>query len=129
MAGSATVSWNKSSDTNVAGYKIYYGTTARTGNCAPGGYPHMRDVGNTASSTFTDLADGQTYYFSVTAYNKAKKESCFSAEVEKTILAATTSAASMSGNTSANQSSEGWFRSIIKGAWQSIISLFKWKKQ
>jgi len=28
---------------------------------------------------------GQTYYFSVTSYNSAKKESCFSGETKKEI--------------------------------------------
>jgi hypothetical protein len=49
----------------VAGYKIYWGTTA--------GYPysHIRDVGQVTQYTFApgDLPPPGTYYFAVTAYN------------------------------------------------------------
>jgi len=30
-AGSATVSWNANAESDLAGYKIYYGTSPRTG--------------------------------------------------------------------------------------------------
>jgi len=83
--GTATLSWNANTETNLAGYKIYYGTTPRNDKCPPGGYPEKIDVGNVTSYVLNGLASGQTYYFSITSYNTADKESCFSEEGKKII--------------------------------------------
>ena len=74
FAGSVTVSWNPNSETDLAGYKIYYGTQSRN-------YDKTIDVGNTTSYRITNLSDGLTYYFAVTAYDTANNESDFSEEV------------------------------------------------
>jgi hypothetical protein len=84
FAGSAALSWNKltvdsngGTLTEVTGYKIYYGTSPRTGSAPPGGYNGASSPvslpGNPDSPayTFTDLDDGFIYYFSVAAYNSA----------------------------------------------------------
>jgi hypothetical protein len=86
-AGTATVSWNANTEPDLAGYKVYYGTSPRTGDCPPDGYPNVFDAGNTTSHTFNGLTADQTYYFSVTAYDKAipANESCFSEEKSKAI--------------------------------------------
>ncbi len=83
--GTATLTWNANTETNLAGYKIYYGTSLRTDKCPPGGYPEKIDVGKTTSYVLNGLTSGQTYYFSITSYNTANKESCFSEEGKKTI--------------------------------------------
>jgi len=88
FAGSATLTWNANTESDLAGYKIYYGTSPRTGSCPPGGYVNNLNVGNTTSYTFSNLTDGQTWYFSVTAYDTSNNESCFSAEVSKVLPAA-----------------------------------------
>jgi hypothetical protein len=84
-AGRATLSWNrptKNTDgtrlTNLAGYKIYYGTS-------PGNYSEIIDVGKATTHTIADLTDGFTYYFVATAYNTSGYESGYSNEVSKTI--------------------------------------------
>src|SRR5579862_2289588 len=71
-AGDAALSWYPSTTntdgdplTNLAGYKVYYGTTSLT-------YTHVVNVGltdNPAAPNYTlaDLAAGNTYYFAVTA--------------------------------------------------------------
>ena len=64
---------------------IHYGT-------ASGIYSMGIDVGNTTSYTVSNLIDGQTYYFSVTAYNAAGVESEFSGEVSMLVAAADTNA-------------------------------------
>lgn len=84
-AGSATLSWIEGREPDLAGYKIYYGTLPRTGNCPPGGYSKSVNVGNVMTYTFNDLSDGQTYYFSLTAYDIYDNESCFSKEISKVI--------------------------------------------
>ena len=84
--GMANLSWNASSESDIKGYKIYYGTTKRKGDCPnDGGYTKKVDVGNKTSYQLYNLKDSSTYYFSVTSYNISGKESCFSAEMSKTV--------------------------------------------
>ena len=71
---SVTLGWNTSTDTNVAGYYIYYGA-------ASGVYTGKNDVGTNIVATVSGLQEGQTNYFAVTAYNTARMESALSAEV------------------------------------------------
>lgn len=79
-AGSVILGWNSNAETDLAGYKIYYGTSSRD----VGGYaqPNFHDTipAGTETYTFPDLADGP-YYFSLTAYDSADNESEFSDEV------------------------------------------------
>ena len=82
--GSAVLSWatpttntNGTPLTNLAGYKVYYGTT-------PGTYTSI-DVGNVNSYQVNDLTNGQTYYFAVTDYDSNGIESDYSTVVSKTI--------------------------------------------
>lgn len=77
FAQQAVLSWNASPQTNVAGYKLYYGT-------APQVYTTVVNLGLQTSYSLTGLASG-TYYFSVTAYNSSGQESGFSNEVSKAI--------------------------------------------
>ena len=82
LAGSATISWNANTESDLAGYKIYYGTASRTGTdpktCGLCGYSTSLNVGNVRTYTFSSLTNGQTYYFSVTAYDTSNNESSFS---------------------------------------------------
>jgi Fibronectin type III domain/Putative Ig domain len=84
-AGSATLSWqppttntNGSAIKNLAGYSIYYGTSASS-------YTSVK-VANPGLTTYTvsNLAKG-TYSFAVVAYNSAGETSQYSAAVSKTI--------------------------------------------
>lgn len=86
ITGKADLSWNQSADENIAGYKIYYGTKPRKGNCpSSGGYEKKIDAGKVTVYKISDLKDKSTYYFSVTSYNTSGKESCFSEEMQKTV--------------------------------------------
>ena len=82
-AGTATISWNANTEPDLAGYKVYYGTSPRTNSCPPGGYYDKIDIGNATSHTFNNLAKGKIYYFSITSYDKNNNESCFSDEAQK----------------------------------------------
>jgi len=91
LSGRATLSWNADAEADVAGYKVYYGTNPRTGGCPPGGYTEKVDVKKTDTPQkptyiLKNLAIGKTYYFSVTTYDKSRKESCFSSEIKKRIF-------------------------------------------
>lgn len=83
--GEANLSWNPNKESDIAGYRIYYGTTTRREACPPGGYREKIDAGNSTSYKVENLKKDTMYYFSITSYNKAGKESCFSDEVSKTV--------------------------------------------
>jgi fibronectin type 3 domain-containing protein len=72
--GRIDLSWDPSTDPNLAGYKVYYGTT-------PGKYGPGIDVGNVTTFSLTGLIKGKTYHIVVTTYNKSGQESRFSNEV------------------------------------------------
>jgi len=69
-----TLAWNANTDPNIAGYKIYYGTSSRN-------YDVSVDLGNFTSCTISDMEEGKTYYFAATAYDIQGNESSFSEEV------------------------------------------------
>jgi fibronectin type 3 domain-containing protein len=71
---SATVQWAANSESDLAGYKVYQGTTA-------GSYGPSVDVGNTTVYTAQNLEGGLTYYFAVTAHDTSGNESPPSDEV------------------------------------------------
>lgn len=81
---SATLTW-EAPTTNVdgtpindlAGFKIYYGTSS-------GNYTQAVDAGNATTYTFNNLSPGM-YYFTVTAYDTSGYESGFSNEVSKAL--------------------------------------------
>ncbi len=77
LAADVTLAWDANTETDLAGYKIYYGT-------APGVYGAPITIGVQTTYTITGLAPG-TYYFAVTAYNTSGLESGFSNEVSTTI--------------------------------------------
>ena len=79
FAASVTLAWNPNSESNLAGYKVQYGT-------APGVHPTTVDVGNQTTYVVGGLGPG-TYYFVVLAYNTSGLQSPLSNEVSVTITA------------------------------------------
>ena len=78
-ATSLTLAWDPSSAAGIRGYRLHYGTTSR-------GYSQSSDLGNTTTTTVSNLVPGQTYYFAVTDYNTAGVESAYSNEVSFTVI-------------------------------------------
>ena len=76
--GTATLTWQPSTSTDLSGYKVYMGT-------ASGVYNSPVTVGNVTSHTVSSLGIGSTYYFAVTGYDTNGNESGFSNEVSKSI--------------------------------------------
>ncbi len=72
----ATLTWSPNTETDLAGYKVYVGT-------ASGIYGAPIDVGKVTSYVVGNLQLGNTYYFTVTAYDGSSNESLHSAEVTK----------------------------------------------
>jgi hypothetical protein len=84
FTGSATLAWNAPTTntdgtllTDLAGYKIYYGTSS-------GNYTSVIDAGNATTYTITNLSPG-AYYFAVTSYDISGIESAYSGEGSKII--------------------------------------------
>lgn len=78
---SVTLFWHPSADTNVAGYRIYYGTVSQN-------YTNVVTVGNVTNAAITGLADGTTYYFAATTTDAFGDESAFSNEASFSTAAA-----------------------------------------
>jgi type IV pilus assembly protein PilY1 len=74
LAAQIKLAWNANTESDLAGYKVYYGTSSKS-------YTGSVDVGNVTSYTLTGLTQGQTYYVAVTASNTSGSESGYSTEV------------------------------------------------
>lgn len=92
MAGSATLNWQPNAESDLGGYRVYYGTSSRT-------YGPPLNVNTATTCTLSELSEGATYYFAVTAYDTSENESGFSAEVHKSFNAPDTSAPTVSLST------------------------------
>jgi len=64
QAGTMSIAWNPVAEADLAGYRVYYGTSA-------GSYSQNVDVGNVTSTTLTGLTDCTTWYVAVKAYDTA----------------------------------------------------------
>jgi hypothetical protein len=74
-AAQLSLTWDPSGDSDVAGYKVYYGTQSGT-------YTEVIDAGNSTTCTIPDLAVGTTYYIAATAYDSYGYESGYSNELD-----------------------------------------------
>ena len=72
------LTWNLSSNPNVAGYNIYYGTQSQV-------YTNIISVGNVTNTVISNLVAGTTYYFSATTFDKLSNHSGYSPEAMFTI--------------------------------------------
>lgn len=82
FAGDVTLAWDPNIETDLAGYKVYFGT-------APGTYGTPITIGPQTTYTVSGLAAG-TWYFAVTAYNTSGLESGYSNEVSTVVTATST---------------------------------------
>ena len=79
--GSVTLTWQANREQDLAGYKIYVGTSS--GSYTYAGSPFM--IGNATAYTLSALPKGQTYFFAISAYDTSGNESGLSSEVSKTL--------------------------------------------
>ncbi len=82
--GAITIAWDPNKETDLAGYRVYYGTASAS-------YKSCVDIGNPPKSpsglleyTLTGLEKGKKYYIAVIAYDRKKNTSGFSSEVSGT---------------------------------------------
>ena len=71
---SVELSWDPSTDGSVVSYKVYYGTLS-------GQYSSSIAYGDISDVVISGLADGQTYYFAVSAIDDDGNESALSNQV------------------------------------------------
>src|SRR6266478_7015815 len=74
VAADVTLAWDADSDPNVVGYRLHSGTTS-------GVYTQTTEVGNVTAASVSNLVNGNTYFFVVTAYDANAIESAPSNEV------------------------------------------------
>lgn len=72
------LAWDPNTEPDLAGYKVYYGSFSRN-------YEHIIDVGNNIGCIISGLNEGESYYFSATAYDTENNESDYSNEVYHTV--------------------------------------------
>ncbi len=73
-AASLLVTWRASSDADLAGYKVYYGTRSGT-------YETIADVQKVTSYQISNVQNGSTYYVAVSSYDNSRNESSRSTEI------------------------------------------------
>ena len=93
-ASSVTLAWDANSEPDVAGYKVYFGTSS-------GNYSAVIDTGNVTTAVLSNLTAGTTYFAVVAAYSTDGIESLPSSEVSFTAVdppnATTLAATSITG--------------------------------
>lgn len=71
---SVALAWDRSSDSSVTGYRVYYGA-------ASGNYTNSITVGNVTTNTVPGLESGVTYFFAITGFTASGLESAPSNEI------------------------------------------------
>lgn len=75
---SVTLAWDRCVGDAVVGYRLYQGGASRA-------YTNVFGAGTETSNTVSDLMEGATYFFAVTAYDANGLESDFSKEISYTV--------------------------------------------
>ncbi|MDY6987175.1 MAG: fibronectin type III domain-containing protein [Thermodesulfobacteriota bacterium] len=74
FSGELSLRWNSNRESDIAGYKLHYGSASRDYECAV-------DVGSETSYTLSGLQGGRAYYCAASAYDTQGNESDLSEEV------------------------------------------------
>ncbi len=92
---SIILSWTANTESDLAGYNVYQGTSA-------GIYGTPVSLGKVITSTISGLTQGSTYYFAVSALDDAANESGYSSTVSATIPDSTAPAVTITSPTSSS---------------------------
>ena len=110
-AAQIRLAWDPNTESDLAGYKVYYGTGSRI-------YGSPINVGNVTTYTLTNLTLGQTYFIAVTAYNASNNESGYSNEVSGD--------ATELGQTCTVATSPSGLQVVVDGATYTASQTFSW---
>jgi len=80
-AATVNLAWNANTETDLGGYKLYYGATPRS----QGSYPNVAVINSKSATTWQLTLSSGTYYFGLTAFDTSGNESTFSAEVSAVV--------------------------------------------
>ncbi len=107
-AATVKITWNANTESDLAGYKLYYGTKS-------GVYTSSIDVKNVTQYTVTvNPTVTTTYYVALTAYDTSGNESVKSDETSITVVVAdTTPPAKPTGLKAILLQLIGWLKSVI----------------
>ena len=83
LASDVTLAWDPDPSPSIVGYRLHSGTSSRV-------YTQVTELGNATSTLVSNLTDGKTYFFVVTAYNNGSVESSPSNEISYTSGVAST---------------------------------------
>ena len=75
---SVDLAWDPCVGAGILGYRLYQGGASRV-------YTNVTATGPVTNNTVSDLIEGATYFFAVTAYNASGLESEFSKEITYTV--------------------------------------------
>lgn len=103
-APAVSLSWNANPESNIAGYKLHFGTQS-------GVYTSVVDVGKTTQAQLPLMQMGSTYYLAVSAYNSAGLEGPRSTEFQVTAAtppAAVDTSFAVGNGSTAGQGSLKW---------------------
>ena len=78
MAADVTLAWDANTESDLAGYKLYWGTVS-------GVYPNSINVGNVTQYKIPGIQANVKYYYAATAYDLQGNESEYSNELEHTV--------------------------------------------
>src|SRR4051794_11482562 len=81
-APSVTLVWNPNTESDLAGYNVYFGPTNAT-------YTNKIILGKVTTNIVSGLVPGAKYFFAVTAFNTSGAESDFSNEISYSVPAPT----------------------------------------
>ena len=95
-SNSVQVTWTRSASGDVAGYYVYYGTSATSASKYGTTYS-----ANTTSATITGLTTGKEYYFWVTAFNGDGVQSAMNQDVRSSAVPKASSTSSSSNKINA----------------------------
>ena len=79
--GFINLAWNSNKEHNLAGYKIYYGTSSKIYSSSIDVKFATQSTPDTVTYTLRGLKINQKYFIAMTAYNEAGRESGYSEEV------------------------------------------------
>jgi len=80
FAAAVRLTWQSNSESDLAGYRVYYGTTSHS-------YTANKDVGLSTTTDINGFSSGVTYYFAISAYDTSGNESALSDEIVAAIPA------------------------------------------